>query len=50
MGNDEYFNSVIVKSELDLIGKIKNAKVLEVNQNTLFGEVVSNTNQKNYAA
>ena len=49
-GRDEYFNSVIVKSNVDLIGKIKNIKILEVNQNTLFGEVVSNFNQKNYAA
>ncbi len=49
-GRDEYFNSVIVKSESNLIGKTKNIKVLEVNQNTLFGEVVSNFNQKNYAA
>ena len=49
-GRDEYFNSVIVKSESDLIGKTKNIKVLEINQNTLFGEVVSNFNQKNYAA
>ena len=49
-GRDEYFNSVIVKSETNLIGKIKNIKVLEINQNTLFGEVVSNFNQKNYAA
>ena len=49
-GRDEYFNSVIVKSETNLIGKIKNVKVLEINQNTLFGEVVSNINQKNYAA
>ena len=49
-GRDEYFNSVIVKSETNLIGKIKNIKVLEINQNTLFGEVVSNFNQENYAA
>ncbi len=49
-GRDEYFNSVIVKSDVNLIGKIKNIKVLEANQNTLFGEVVSNFNQKNYAA
>ena len=49
-GRDEYYNSVIVKSEINLIGKIKNVKVLEINQNTLFGEVVSNINQKNYAA
>ena len=49
-GRDEYFNSVIVKSESNLIGKTKNIKVLEINQNTLFGEVVSSFNQKNYAA
>ena len=49
-GRDEYFNSVIVKNERNLIGKIKNIKVLEINHNTLFGEVISNFNQKNYAA
>ena len=49
-GRDEYFNSVIVKSESNLIGKTKNIKVLEVNHNTLFGEVVPNFSQKNYAA
>ena len=49
-GRDEYFNSVIVKSEINLIGKIQNVKILEINQNTLFGEIISNINQKNYAA
>ena len=49
-GRDEYFNSVIVKNERNLIGKIENIKVLEINQNTLFGEVKSNFDQKNYAA
>ncbi len=49
-GRDEYFNSVIVKSEINLIGKIKKIKVLKINQNTLFGEVISNFNKKNYAA
>ena len=49
-GRDEYFNSVIVKSETNLIGKVKNVKILEINQNTLFGEVSSNFNQTNYAA
>ena len=49
-GRDEYFNSVIVKNKTNLIGKIKNVKILEINQNTLFGEVISNFNQKNYAA
>ena len=49
-GRDEYFNSVIVKSDNSLVGKIKSVKVLQVNQNTLFGEICSNTIQKNYAA
>ena len=49
-GRDEYFNSVIVKNKTNLIGKIKNVKILEINQNTLFGEVISNFNHKNYAA
>ncbi len=49
-GRDEYFNSVIVKSNENLIGEIKSVKILEVNQNTLFGEIISNSNQKNYAA
>ena len=31
----------------NLIGKIKNVKILKVNQNTLFGEIISNLNQKN---
>ena len=49
-GRDEYFNSVIVKSNRNLIGEIKSVKILEVSQNTLFGEIISNSNQKNYAA
>jgi len=49
-GRDEYFNSVIVESKDNLIGKIKNVKILHVNQNTLFGEIISNLNQTNYAA
>ena len=49
-GRDEFFNSVIVESEDNLSGKIKQVKILKGNQNTLFGEVVSNLNQNNYAA
>tara|TARA_B100001063_G_scaffold86042_1_gene80036 strand:- start:1212 stop:2507 length:1296 start_codon:yes stop_codon:yes gene_type:complete len=49
-GRDEYFNSVIVENSSDLTGKIKNVKILKVNQNTLFGEVIPNLNQTNYAA
>ena len=49
-GRDEYFNSVIVESKNDLTGKIKNVKIIKVNRNTLFGEIVSNLNQTDYAA
>ena len=49
-GRDEYFNSVIVESDNNLTGMIKNVRILKGNQNTLFGEVVSNANQTNYAA
>ena len=40
-GRDEYFNSVIVPSHENLAGKIKNIKIINVNQNTLFGEIES---------
>ena len=49
-GRDEYFNSVIVEDSNDLTGKIKNVKILKVNQNTLFGEIIPDLNQTNYAA
>ena len=39
-GRDEYFNSVIINSNENLIGKIKNVKINQCNQNTLFGESV----------
>ena len=49
-GRDEHFNAVIVESNENLIGKIKNVKILKGNQNTLHGEIVSNLSQTNYAA
>ncbi|MDB9802535.1 tRNA (N6-isopentenyl adenosine(37)-C2)-methylthiotransferase MiaB [Pelagibacteraceae bacterium] len=49
-GRDEYFNSVIVKSDVSLIGEIKSVKILNINRNTLFGEIISNLNQKGCAA
>ena len=36
-GRDEYFNSVIVSSHQNLIGKVKKIKIDSCNQNTLFG-------------
>ena len=49
-GRDEYFNPVIVNSNNYLNGQIKNVKILEANQNTLFGEIISSSNQTNFAA
>ncbi len=49
-GRDEYSNSVLVRSDKNLIGKIKTIKILKSNQNTLFGEIATNTGQNNYAA
>ncbi len=49
-GRDEHFNSVIVDSKYDLTGKIKNVKILKGNQNTFFGEIISNQKQTDYAA
>ena len=49
-GRDEYYNSVIVDSDVDLTGKIIDVKILKGNQSTLFGEVKSNINETNYAA
>jgi tRNA-2-methylthio-N6-dimethylallyladenosine synthase len=49
-GRDEYFNSVIVESNSNLSGKIMNVKILKGNLNTLYGEIISNLCQTNYAA
>ena len=50
-GRDEYANSVIVESNNEnLNGKIKSIKILNVNHNTLFGKIVHDSNQTNYAA
>ena len=39
-GRDEYLNSVIVKSNEELIGKIKTVNILGGNQNTLNGKII----------
>ena len=49
-GRDEYSNSVIVKSEKDLTGKIFDVKIKDFNSNTLFGELNLNTKKENAAA
>jgi len=49
-GRDEYFNSVIVESDVSLIGEIKSVKITNISGNTLFGKIILNSNEKNYAA
>jgi len=49
-GRDEYLNSVIVRSNENLVGDIKRVKIISGNHNTLYGEIVSDLNQNNYAA
>ncbi len=48
-GRDEHFNSVVVSSNYELTGTIKKVKVVDCNQNTLFGKVVTEKN-KGFAA
>ena len=49
-GRDEYFNSVIVNSNENLAGKIRNVKINSCNQNTLFGEISLEDNPNEHAA
>ena len=49
-GRDEHFNSVIVESNENLTGKIKNIQITKLNQNTLFGKIRSKLIQKDFAA
>ena len=49
-GRDEYFNSVIVESNDNLIGKTKVVKFNECNQNTLFGNLISDMKKREECA
>ena len=49
-GKDEFSNSVIVKSDENLEGKVKEVKIIKGNQTTLFGEVQQGIKKKEYAA
>ena len=49
-GRDEFLNSVIVKSNQDLIGKIYLTNITGGNMNTLYGEINSKNLQKEFAA
>ena len=41
---------LLLRSDENLTGKIKNVKILKGNQNTLYGEIISNLSQTHYAA
>ncbi len=45
-GRSEYMTQVLFNGSDDLIGKIVKVKIINSNQNTLFGEIVSQINQK----
>ena len=45
-GRSEYMTSVLFNGSDDLIGKIVKVKIKSSNQNTLFGEVVGQSNQR----
>ena len=49
-GRDECFNSVIVESDENLTGKIKNIKIMKISQNTLFGVINPKLIHEDFAA
>ncbi len=49
-GRDEFSNSVIVKANENIIGKLKNIKILAGNQNSLKGEINFNAENEVFAA
>ena len=49
-GRDEYFNSVVVESENNLVGKIAEVKINKINNQTLFGEKISGEKKRKFAA
>ena len=49
-GRDEFSNSVIVKSNENLIGKLVEVNIIDCNQNTLFGTIDRKLDKKEFAA
>ena len=49
-GRDEYFNSVVVESENNLVGKILEININKANNQTLFGEKLNNKKTREFAA
>ena len=49
-GRDEFSNSVIVKSNQDITGSIKDVKIINGNQTTLYGDIKNEVQKKEFAA
>ena len=49
-GRDEHSNSVIVKSDENLIGEIRQVNILKSNRSTMFGEIYNSLGKKFFAA
>ena len=49
-GRDEFSNSVIVKSNQDITGRIKEVKIINGNQATLYGDIKNEVQKKEFAA
>ena len=45
-GRSEYMTSVLFSGSDDLIGKVVKVKIRNSNRNTLFGDLVKQSNQK----
>ena len=49
-GRDEFSNSVVVKTNENIVGQFKNIKILTGNQNSLKGEIYFNSENEEFAA
>ena len=49
-GRDEFYNSVIVSSNENIVGKIMKIKIKEINHNTMFGDKIDKINKEEFAA
>ena len=49
-GRDEYSNSVVVESENNMVGKTVEIKINKINNQTLFGEKISDEKKREFAA
>ena len=49
-GRDIYSNSIIVNSDENLKGKVKEVKIIKGNKNTLYGQILEKINKADFAA